>query len=93
MPVGVVLSFTCVLIVQQIKINQALLWTVKVVQPILSFNWKTAVFGNDINKGIKHFCHKLLCSCITIQTVLIILYPILPEGVTSKAKQGRAWLR
>lgn len=45
----VFLSLTCVLIIQQIKINQALLWIVKVVQLILSFNWKIAVFGNDIN--------------------------------------------
>lgn len=45
----VFLSLTCVLIIQQIKINQAFLWAVKVVQLILSFNWKTAVFGSDVN--------------------------------------------
>lgn len=33
-----------------------------------------------------------LCSCITVQTIFISLYPALPQAVTSQAKPGRACL-
>lgn len=91
-PAGGSLSLTCVLMIRQIKITQTFLRNVKLVQPTLSFNWKTAAIGNDINSCIEQFCHGLLRSCITIQTVLIILYPIVPQAVTSHARQGHAWL-